>query len=276
MAPLVAFEPAAHTKIKRGAKRAVWDRKQIYEILDANMVASIGFAPSGSETYPTVLPTGYVRDGDWLLFHGKSSSALQKRLASGLPVCVSIFSLDGIVCAKSAMHHSVNYRGVVIYGRAEAVVDDDEKRRALDMITDGLTWAGRAAECRPMTEAEVAATTVTRLELRDGDVSCKVRAHPPGDDDADLAYPCWAGNVPLATVSLSTIDAPHNTLGIDPPRRAAALARPGLITPLADLVAKTQLPQVTDKVDKRWWMLAAALVLVPVFLPSLLCPSCSP
>lgn len=228
------FTPAAHTKVKRGANRAVWDRATIYSILDANMVASIAFAHDGP--FPTVLPTGYVRDGDSLLFHGKTSSLLQKRLAAGTPICVSIFSLDALVCAKSAMHHSVNYRGVVVYGSCE-VVDGAAKRRALDLITDGLTWPGRAAECRPTTDAEFVATLVTRLPLADGNVSCKVRAHPVGDDDADLNYPCWAGNIPLVTASLAPVDAPHNNKGIRPPVPARALERTGLVTPLPVLAA---------------------------------------
>jgi len=225
----------------------------VYDILDAQLVASIAFGNAGdaafatpgddAAAYPTVLPVGYVRDGDSLLFHGKSSSLLQKRLASGTPVCVSIFSLDAIVCAKAAMHHSVNYRAVVVYGRATSVTDADDKRRALDLITDGLTWHGRAAACRPMTDAEIKATLVTRLALEDGNVSCKVRAHPASDDAEDADYPTWAGNVPLRTVSLRPVNAPHNNFGVKPPPQALALKRSGdppVVTPLR-VLAKAEL-----------------------------------
>ncbi|KAJ8602458.1 hypothetical protein CTAYLR_001289 [Chrysophaeum taylorii] len=279
---MCSFTPNPRSKVKRGAKRAVFDRERVYAILDANMVASIAFANDGDETftapseagagvYPTVLPTGYVRDGDSLLFHGKNSSLLQKRLAAGVPVCVSVFALDALVCGKSAMHHSVNYRAVVVYGRAEPVLVDAEKRRALEVITDGLTWPGRFAECRPMNAAEVAATLVTRLSLRDGDVSCKVREHPPSDDDADLAYPCWAGNVPLRTVSLTPLDAPHNNSGIVPPTAAAPLTRKGLVTPLAvlakdELKATTKVPLTSELAFWRTVALALAALLVAIVL----------
>mmetsp|Transcript_12801 Transcript_12801/g.19203 ORF Transcript_12801/g.19203 Transcript_12801/m.19203 type:complete len:289 (-) Transcript_12801:101-967(-) len=237
------FKAERHTKILRGVKRAVFDREQVYAILDENLIASISFSNDGDpkflvhddskpEYYPTVLSTGYVRDGDSLLFHGKSSSLLQRRLASGIPICVSIFSLDGLVCAKTPMHHSVNYHAVIVYGQAFPVLDETEKCQALQIITDGLTWKGRTNECRKMNKAEIDATLVTRLPLLDGNISCKVRNAPPSDDADDLDFPCWAGNIPLRLASLTPIDAPHNNPKQKPPLTASSLSRGKLITPL--------------------------------------------
>lgn len=258
----MAQDAAPHTKVRRGARRAITDRQTIHDILDANLVASIAFANDGDATffqddvsYPTVLPTACVRDGNYLLFHGKRSSLLQQRLANGAPVCVTVFSLDGIVCAKAAMHHSVNYRSVVVYGRAEAVEDDAEKRHALDCITDGVTWPGRHAECRPMSKAEVDATLVTRLELKERNVSCKVRDDWPSDDKADAHYPCWTGNIPLKVHSLPPLDAPHNNKRpkVSPPSTASFFVRDGLISPSPDIL------------PRRWTAIAPILAAIALF-----------
>jgi nitroimidazol reductase NimA-like FMN-containing flavoprotein (pyridoxamine 5'-phosphate oxidase superfamily) len=185
------FVPTPRTQVGRLPKRAVYDRAQVHAILDASHVCHVGFAVEGQ---PYVIPTGYVRVGGEIYIHGSPASRLLRTLASGAEVCVSVAVLDGFVLARSAFHHSVNYRSVVIFGKARTVTDPAAKLAALRAFTEHVL-AGRWAEVRPPDERELNATAVMALPL--DEVSAKVRTGPPIDDEADYSLPVWAGVVPI-------------------------------------------------------------------------------
>jgi nitroimidazol reductase NimA-like FMN-containing flavoprotein (pyridoxamine 5'-phosphate oxidase superfamily) len=182
------------TKLRRKADRGTFDRATAHAILDEGYLAHVGFVVDGE---PRVLPMTYGRDGDELFLHGAAANAMLKA-ASGAEVCVTVTLLDGLVLARSAFHHSMNYRSVVLVGRAEKVEDPAEKQRALGVIVEHVL-AGRGAESRPTTASEARATAVLRLPIEEG--SAKVRAGDAIDDPEDLDLPVWAGVVPLRLVA---------------------------------------------------------------------------
>jgi nitroimidazol reductase NimA-like FMN-containing flavoprotein (pyridoxamine 5'-phosphate oxidase superfamily) len=179
------------TTVKRIPKRGAYDRETIFSILDAAFLCHVGFAVDGQ---PYVIPTGYGRIGDVLYIHGSAASRMLRNLSLGVDVCVTVTILDGLVLARSAFHHSMNYRSVVVLGNAELVADADEKLKALTAISDQII-AGRWEEVRPPTDSELKATSVLRLPI--DEASAKVRSGPPVDDDEDYALPIWAGVVPM-------------------------------------------------------------------------------
>jgi nitroimidazol reductase NimA-like FMN-containing flavoprotein (pyridoxamine 5'-phosphate oxidase superfamily) len=183
--------PADDLRIRRAAERAAYDRETIERIVDAAIVAHVGTVRDGR---PVVIPMLAVRDGDWLLLHGSPASGTFRR-GQGQPVCVEMTLLDGLVLARSAFHHSLNYRSVVIHGEAELIRDEDERRRALDAIVERLV-PGRSAQLRPTTAAELRQTAVLRLSL--ARASAKVRSGPPRDEEADYVHPAWAGVLPVS------------------------------------------------------------------------------
>ena len=162
-----------------------------YAILDEALVCHVGFAIDGQ---PYVMPATHGRIGDQLYLHGSAASRMVRTLAGGVPVCVTATLLDGLVLARAARKHSMNYRSVVVLGTATAVVDDRERLAALATVIDHVV-PGRWRDVRPPTERELRETGVVRLPLIE--MSAKVRTGPPLDDDADLAQPCWAGELPL-------------------------------------------------------------------------------
>ena len=186
-----AFTPTDRTRVRRLPKRAVYDKDQVYAILDEGYLCHVGFVAEGQ---PFVIPTGYARAGDQIYVHGSAASRMLGALGSGLDVCVTVTLVDGFVLARSAFHHSMNYRSVVILGRARVVTDPDEKRDALHRFTNHLV-RGRWEEVRPPTEQELKATTVLALPL--DEVSAKVRTAAPLDDEEDYSLPVWAGVVPV-------------------------------------------------------------------------------
>jgi len=204
--------------VRRRPARASYERDVIQAILDEGLVCHVGFVLDGQ---PFVIPTTYARVGDALYVHGAAASRMLRGLARRLPVCVTVTLLDGLVLARSAMHHSMNYRSVVVLGTATEVTDADEKRRALEALVEHVA-PGRWPAVRPPSVAELAATAVLRLPVVE--VSAKVRTGPPIDDADDLARPCWAGEVPLRLVALTPIDDPDLAPGITPPP-AASYAR---------------------------------------------------
>jgi nitroimidazol reductase NimA-like FMN-containing flavoprotein (pyridoxamine 5'-phosphate oxidase superfamily) len=155
----------------------------------------VGVEAEGS---PLVLPMAYGRAGDVLYLHGAAGNHLVRSLGRGAPACVTVTLVDGVVLARSAFHHSINYRSVVLFGRATLVTDDDEKRAALDVILDHVV-PGRAADARPPSPPELRATAVVRFGIVEG--SAKIRAGGPLDDPEDLERPVWAGHVPLRQVA---------------------------------------------------------------------------
>ncbi|HUA61369.1 MAG TPA: pyridoxamine 5'-phosphate oxidase family protein [Verrucomicrobiae bacterium] len=188
------FIPTDRTQVKRLPKRGVYSRDEIYAILDEGFVCHVGFVDAGQ---PYVIPTNYARRGDEILLHGSAASRMLRGLETGIDVCVTVTLVDGLVLARSAFHHSVNYRSVVILGKARLVSDPTAKRDALRCFTNHVV-PGRWEEVRQPTEQELKATTVLTVPL--AETSAKVRKGPPIDDEADLVLPIWAGVVPLRTV----------------------------------------------------------------------------
>src|SRR5271157_4902027 len=188
------FTPTERTQVKRLAKRATYDRETVYGILDAGFVCHVGFNADGQ---PYVIPTNYGRAGDTLYLHGSPASRMLRTLSGGVPVCVTVTHVDGLVLARSAFHHSVNYRSVVILGTARLVENPAEKTEALRIFTEHV-MKGRWDDVRQPTDQELKATTVLSLQLEE--VSAKVRTGGPVDDEGDYTLPVWAGVLPLETV----------------------------------------------------------------------------
>ena len=186
--------PTARTTVRRRPERAHYDRASVEAILDEGLVAHVGLAVDGQ---PFVIPMVYARVGRDLYLHGSAASRLLRALSGEAAVCVTVTLLDGIVLARSAFHHSMNYRSVVVVGRAEPVPDGPERDRALAAIVDHAV-PGRSAEVRPPDRKELAATLVIRVPL--AEVSAKIRTGPPVDDERDLDLPVWAGVLPLRLV----------------------------------------------------------------------------
>jgi nitroimidazol reductase NimA-like FMN-containing flavoprotein (pyridoxamine 5'-phosphate oxidase superfamily) len=182
------------SRARRLADRARYDREAVDAILDEALVCHVGFAVDGRAW---VMPTTYARVGDSVYLHGAAGNFALRTLAGGVEVCVTVTLLDGLVFAKSAFHHSMNYRSVMLFGQATAVTDPAEKTTALLAIVDHMQ-AGRSAETRRPTDSELRATLVVRLVIDEG--SAKVRTGGPIDDPEDNELPYWAGVVPIALV----------------------------------------------------------------------------
>ncbi|MEU0133330.1 pyridoxamine 5'-phosphate oxidase family protein [Streptomyces sp. NPDC006296] len=217
-----AYEPTERTVPTRARERASYDRETVHGILDAAYLCHLGFVRDGA---PVVLPTLFGRIGDRLYVHGSTGSRPLRTAGAtdpGLAVCLTVTHVDGLVLARSAFHHSINYRSVVVHGTARAVTDPQERRVALDAIVDQVV-AGRSADSRPADAKELAATAVIRLDL--DEVSAKIRTGGPNDDPEDLALPHWAGVVPVAR----TYGAPLPSEDLDP-----AVPVPEYLTALRD------------------------------------------
>ena len=197
------FTPTEHTQVKRLPKRGKYDRETVHAILDAAFVCHVGFCVEGQ---PYVIPTNYGRSGDTVYLHGSAASRMLRTLSEGVPVCVTVTLVDGLVLARSAFHHSVNYRSVVMLGAARLVEDPAEKMEALRLFTEHV-MKGRWNEVRWPTEQEMKATTVLALPLEE--VSAKVRTGGPVDDEADYTLPVWAGVLPLEMVPKEPIADPQ-------------------------------------------------------------------
>lgn len=206
-----AYRPTSRTTVERVKHRATYDRATVHAILDDALVCHVGVAVDGQ---PYVLPMGFGRDGDRLYLHGSVASRLMDALTEGAPVCVTVTHLDGLVLARSGFSSSMNYRSVMVLGRAREVTEPGEKARALDVIADHLA-PGRSREQRPPATKEVAATRV--LELALDEVSAKVRTGPPEDLPRDVALPIWAGVLPLRTVAGEPEPAPDLPDGVEVP-----------------------------------------------------------
>ncbi|MEX2293448.1 MAG: pyridoxamine 5'-phosphate oxidase family protein [Acidimicrobiales bacterium] len=188
------FTPTTRTKLRRLPARGRFDRATVNEVLDEAYLAHVGFVVDGQ---PRVLPMTYGRDGDMLYLHGAVGNAMLGA-STGAEVCVTITLLDGLVLARSAFHHSMNYRSVVLLGMATKVEDDGEKRHAVDTVVEHVL-PGRSSVARPANDAELRATLVLRLPIEEA--SAKVRAGDPIDDAEDMDLPVWAGVVPLRLVA---------------------------------------------------------------------------
>ena len=187
------YTPTQRTKVRRLSKRAVYDKERVHQILDEAYICHVGFVQDGQ---PFVIPTLYARSGETLFMHGSGASRMLKTLAEGVDVCLTVTLVDGFVLARSAFHHSMNYRSVTVFGRAHLVSDVTEKLDALRVITDHIV-PNRWDEVRGPNELEMKQTVVLALPLEE--VAAKVRTGPPADDDEDYALPIWAGIVPIHT-----------------------------------------------------------------------------
>lgn len=188
------------TTVKRLAKRANYERDAIEAILDEALICHVGFVVDGA---PVVIPTIHTRIGETLYFHGSAASRMLRSLRDGVDACVTVTILDGLVMARSAFHHSMNYRSVVVMGKGREVSDREEKLRVLEALVEHVC-AGRGRDARPPSEAELKQTLVIALPLTEA--SAKIRTGPAVDDDEDYTLPVWAGIIPLSLVPGAPLD----------------------------------------------------------------------
>jgi nitroimidazol reductase NimA-like FMN-containing flavoprotein (pyridoxamine 5'-phosphate oxidase superfamily) len=220
------YTPTDRTTPTRLRERVSYERDAVHAALDEAVLCHVAFVVDGA---PVVLPQLHVRVGETLYLHGSTAArAMRESLSEGLDVCVTVTHLDGLVLARSAFHHSTNYRCVVVHGRAELVTDPVEKEDALRHLVDAVA-PGRSDHVRGPNRRELAATAVLRLALTD--VSLKSRSGPPGDDEEDLTSPWWAGVLPLRNaVPGAPLPAPDLTAGIEVPAHVTGWShgsRPG-------------------------------------------------
>lgn len=215
-----AFEPTPRTTLLRVPERASYDRDLIYSILDEGLVCHVGIVV---ENQPYVIPMNYARRGDELILHGSAASRLLKRLREGAPACVTVTLLDGLVLARSALHHSVNFRSVVVLGTAESIRDPEDKKDALRYLVEHVI-PGRAKDARPPSDSEVAATAVLKIPIQEA--SAKTRSGPPSDAEADMHLPVWSGVIPLRVVATEPEADPTMAPEIDVPRYVTDYRRP--------------------------------------------------
>jgi uncharacterized protein len=206
------YSPTARTKVRRLPKRASYDRVTVHGILDEGFLCHVGFAV---DSQPYVIPTIYARAEETLYVHGSAASRMLRTLTQHVPVCITVTLLDALVLARSAFHHSLNYRSVVVIGNARLVDDPAEKLRALHRITNHVA-PRRWEEVRAPSALELRQSSVLAVPLEE--VSAKIRSGPPVDDEADYALPIWAGVVPVTTLLGEPVDdgrVPQGVAAID-------------------------------------------------------------
>jgi nitroimidazol reductase NimA-like FMN-containing flavoprotein (pyridoxamine 5'-phosphate oxidase superfamily) len=197
------------TKVRRVPERGQYDAQSIQNILSESFLCHVAFVHQG---YPVVIPTIYAHDKKFLYVHGATSSRMLKSIeGENVSVCVSM--VDGIVVARSAFHHSLNYRSVVIFGKAERIQSSDERLKAMELITNSII-PRRWEECRPIHDKELKATSILRIPLNEA--SAKVRTGPPKDEKADYDLPIWAGVIPIKQIQEKAIPDPDLGQGILP------------------------------------------------------------
>jgi nitroimidazol reductase NimA-like FMN-containing flavoprotein (pyridoxamine 5'-phosphate oxidase superfamily) len=211
--------PTTRTRVVREAERAVYDREAVYRILDEAFICHVGFNVDGQ---PFVIPTSYGRSGDNLYIHGSAASRMLRNLDKGIPVCITVTLLDGLVLARSIFNHSMNYRSAVVLGTATVVEDPAEKIEALRRLSEHIL-PGRWVESRYPNEKELKATFVLRVPITE--FSAKVRQGPPIDDEDDYAFKTWAGVIPLETVARRPIADARLDPEIPVPAYASAYSR---------------------------------------------------
>ena len=216
--PSDTLDQTDRSRLRRKRDRGSFDRALAESVIDEAMIAHVATV---ADRGPIALPMAHARVEDGLYVHGSPANHLLRTLAAGAPACVTITILDGLVLARSAFHHSMNFRSVVLFGEMESVLDRDEKRAASIALVEHLA-PGRSAEARMPSESELDATLFLRLPIREGSV--KARAGGPVDDDADLAWPVWAGHVPVRTTFGEPVRDPNGESGL-PPDRPADLSR---------------------------------------------------
>ena len=211
--------PTARTRVVREADRAVYDRAAVYRILDEGFLCHAGFVVDGQ---PFVIPTSYGRKSDSLYIHGSAASRMLRQIKEGVPVCITVTLLEGLVLARSIFNHSMNYRSVVILGKATLVDDPAEKLAALRILSEHIL-PGRWDDSRQPNERELKATSVLRVPIEE--FSAKVRQGPAIDDEEDYTFPTWAGVVPLEMVAGKPIDDARLLPGKEVPEYARNYSR---------------------------------------------------
>jgi uncharacterized protein len=218
----VPAEPASdRVRLRRRRERGSYDRGVIDAILDEALIAHLGITGEGGQ--PLVIPTLHARRGDLVYLHGSAGSRTLRALSGGAPACLTVSLIDGLVLARSAMHHSANYRSVVLMGAARSVEEQDEKLAAFEAIVEHIV-PGRWRDVRPPTDMELKATSVLAIPI--DEVSAKVRTGPPVDDEEDYALEAWAGVIPLTTTALAPDPDPRLRDGICAPEYATGYRRP--------------------------------------------------
>jgi nitroimidazol reductase NimA-like FMN-containing flavoprotein (pyridoxamine 5'-phosphate oxidase superfamily) len=215
------YEDAERSRIRRLPERGSRERARVHAILDEGLLCHVGIA---TKRGPVVIPTLYARDGERIYLHGSPASRLLRSLARGIPVCLTVTLVDGLVLARSAFHHSMNYRSVVVFGTAREVDDLEEKRRALRRLVEHVV-PGRSAETREPNDFEERYTRVLAVEIEEA--SAKVREGGPKDDAPDLALPHWAGVIPLRIAPGTPEPDPGLAPGVPMPASALDYHRPG-------------------------------------------------
>jgi len=210
--------PSDRTTVRRIPKRAHYDRKTIHDILDEAFACHVGFVAEGQ---PFVIPAVYARIGETLYLHGAVASRMLK-CAGGAALCVTVTLIDGLVLARSAFHHSMNYRSVVVLGHGQLVTDRDETLAALRALIEHMA-PGRSKVVRAPNDKELAATAVVALSLEEA--SAKVRVGPPIDDEEDFALECWAGVIPIALTASDAVVDQRVSASATPPRDLLAMRR---------------------------------------------------
>ena len=200
------------TTVRRLPKRGAYDRDTIHRILDEALICHVGFVVDGA---PVVIPTIHTRVGDTLYFHGSAASRMLRTLRNGVDACVTVTLLDGLVLARSAFHHSMNYRSAVIIGKAREVLEVEEKLRVFDALVEHVA-PGRSKDARPPNDREVRQTLVLALPIEEA--SAKIRTGGPIDDDEDYAMKIWAGVLPLRLVPQSPLPDERMSAGVEIPR----------------------------------------------------------
>jgi nitroimidazol reductase NimA-like FMN-containing flavoprotein (pyridoxamine 5'-phosphate oxidase superfamily) len=211
--------PTPRTRVVREPQRAVYDRNLVNRILDEGLICHVGFAVDGQ---PFVIPTSYGRHEDVLYIHGSAASRMLRNVSGGIPMCVTVTLIDGLVLARSIFNHSMNYRSVVVLGTGTAIEDREEKLTALRLLSEHIV-PGRWSEARQPNEKELKATTILRVPIQE--FSAKVREGPVIDDEEDYAFPVWAGVLPLNVVTGDPIDDSRLAQGIEVPEYVKSYSR---------------------------------------------------
>ncbi len=205
------YPHSERSRVKRLHQRGHYDHETVHAVIDAATFCHVGYVIDGQ---PYVTPTLHWRAGTRLYWHGSSASRMLRTVKEGVPACVTVALMDGLVLARSGFHCSVNYRSAMAFGTARAITDDDEKVAALEEFVEGIV-PGHWAEMRPPNAQEIKATTVVGMDI--DEAAAKIRTGPPADDEEDYALPCWAGVLPVTQTVGAPIPDPRLTPGIAPP-----------------------------------------------------------
>lgn len=223
--PSDAYDPGPRSELKRLPERGRSDRATVHAILDEGLVAHVAFSVGAQ---PFVIPTAYVRLEETIYLHGSPASRMLRHLGKGVPACLTVTLLDGLVLARSAFHHSMNFRSAVVFGTARRIDDLEEKRRVLHGLVEHVV-PGRAAEARPPNDKELQFTRLLALDIEEA--SAKVRSGAPQDDEEDLTYPVWAGVIPLRLEAGLPLDDPTHPASLPAPAYVKGYRRGSIPAP---------------------------------------------